>query len=101
MLGPAHVFGWIRDIALGVEELEGLGVYHADLKISNTIRIVVDANECSFKIIDFDKAFKVIPIEAKDKAFESTKNLLDHWLRFKFDGVDSMPPMDEIEVNDS
>jgi RIO-like serine/threonine protein kinase len=89
MLGPAHVFGWIRNIALGVEELESLGIYHADLNFRNTIRIVVDANECSFKIIDFDKAFKVFQTEAKGKAFESTKNLLDHWLRFKFDGKDS------------
>jgi hypothetical protein len=72
MLGPAHVFGWIRDIALGVEELESLQIYHADLKISNTIKIVVEENECSFKIIDFDKAFKVFPTESKDKAFEST-----------------------------
>jgi RIO-like serine/threonine protein kinase len=89
MLGPAHVFGWIRDIALGVEELESLGIYHADLKFRNTIRIVVDENECLFKVIDFDKVFKVISTEAKDKAFESTNNLLDYWLRFKFDGTDS------------
>jgi hypothetical protein len=101
MLGPAHVFGWIIDIALGVEELENLGIYHADLGIRNTIKIAVDANECLFKVIDFDKAFKVFPTEAKDKAFESTKNLLDHWLRFKFDGTDSKPPLDEIEVSDS
>jgi predicted Ser/Thr protein kinase len=101
MLGPAHVFGWIRDIALGVEELESLGIYHADLWISNTIRIIVEENELSFKIIDFDKAFKVFPTEAKDKAFESTKNLLKYWLSFKFDGVESKPPLDEIEVNDS
>jgi hypothetical protein len=101
MLGPAHVFGWIRDIALGVEELENLGIYHADLWFRNTIRIIVEENECSFKIIDFDKAFKVFPTEGKDKAFESTKNLLDHWLRFKFDGVESKPPLDEMEVNDS
>jgi hypothetical protein len=101
MLGPSHVFGWIRDIALGVEELESLGIYHADLWFRNTIRIVVDENECLFKVIDFDKAFKVFPTEAKDKTFESTKNLLDHWLRFKFDGTDSKPPMDEIEVSDS
>jgi predicted Ser/Thr protein kinase len=59
MLGPTQVFEWIRDIALGVQELESLGIYHADLKISNTIRIVVEENELSFKIIDFDKAFKV------------------------------------------
>jgi hypothetical protein len=52
-------------------------------------------------VIDFDKAFKVFPTEAKDKAFESTKNLLDYWLRFKFDGTDSKPPLDEMEVSDS
>jgi hypothetical protein len=101
MLGPSHVFGWIRDIALGVEELESLGIYHADLEIRNIIRIVADENGCSFKIIDFDKAFKVFPTETKDKTFESTKNLIDHWLRFRFDGTDSKPPMDEIEVSDS
>jgi hypothetical protein len=101
MLGPAHVFGWIRDIALGVEELERLGIYHADLWFRNTIRIVTDENECSFKVIKFDKAFKVFPTEAKDKAFESTENLLDHWLRFEFDGINSKPPMDEMEVSDS
>jgi hypothetical protein len=101
MLGPAHIFGWMKDIALGVEELENLGIYHADLWFRNTIRIVVDENKFSFKVIDFDKAYKVFPTEAKDKAFESTKNLIDHWLRFKFDGKDSKPPMDEIEVSDS
>jgi hypothetical protein len=100
MLGPAHVFGWIRDITLGVEELESLGIYHADLWIKNTIRISVDENESSFKIIDFDKAFKVFQTEAIDKALESTKNMLDYWLRFKFDGTDSKPPLDEIEVSD-
>jgi hypothetical protein len=101
MLGPSHVFEWIKDIAFGIEELESLGIYHADLWFRNTIKIVADENGCSFKIIDFDKAFKVFPIETKDKAFESTKNLLDHWLRFKFDGKDSKPPMEEIEVSDS
>jgi hypothetical protein len=101
MLGPSHVFGWIKDIALGLLELESLGIYHADLWFRNTIKIVADENGCSFKIIDFDKAFKVFPTETKDKAFESTKNLLDHWLRFKFDGTDSKPPLDEIEVSDS
>jgi hypothetical protein len=99
MLGPANVFGWIRDIALGVEELERLGIYHADLGIRNTIRIVTYENECSLKMIKFDKAFKVVPTEAKDKAFESTKNLLDHWLRFNFDGTNSKPPLDEIEMS--
>jgi hypothetical protein len=78
-----------------------LGIYHADLGIRNTIKIVVDANEFSFKIIDFDKAFKVAPTEAKDKAVESTKNLFKYWLRFKFDGADSEPPLDEIEASDS
>jgi hypothetical protein len=78
-----------------------LGIYHADLWIRNTIRIFADENECAFKIIDFDKAFKVFPTEAKDKTFESTKNLLDHWLRFKFDGKESMLQKDEIELNDS
>jgi hypothetical protein len=88
MLGPAHVFGWIRDVALGVEELEELGIYHADLWFRNTKKMI-NMGEFFFKIIDFDKAFKVFPTEAKDKAFESTKNLIDHWLRFKFDGKDS------------
>jgi glucan biosynthesis protein len=100
MLGPANVFGWIIDIALAIEELEKLGIYHADLWFRNTIK-VTQINQDRFKVIDFDKAFKVFPTEEKDKAFESTKNLLDHWIRFKFDGVNSKPPMDEIEVSDS
>jgi hypothetical protein len=40
MLGPAYVFGWIRDVALGVEELEGMGIYHADLWFRNTKKMI-------------------------------------------------------------
>jgi hypothetical protein len=94
MLGPANVFGWIRDIALAIEELESLGIYHADLAFRNTIK-VTQRNQNVFKLIDFDKAFKVYPTESKDKAFESTKNLLNFWLRFKFDRINSKPPVDE------
>jgi hypothetical protein len=57
---------------------------------------MINMDNFSFKIIDFDKAFKVFPTEEKDKILESTKNLLDHWLRFEFDGKNSKPPIDEI-----
>jgi hypothetical protein len=86
MLGPANVFGWIRDIALAVEELESLGIYHADLAFRNTIKVAQRSLDV-FKVIDFDKAFKVFPTEAEDRVFEFTRQLLDFWLRF--DGSDS------------
>jgi hypothetical protein len=44
----------MRDIALGVEELERLGIYQASLAFRNTIKTVADENEFSFKVIDFD-----------------------------------------------
>jgi hypothetical protein len=81
MLGPANVFGWIRDIAKAIEELESLGIYHADLRFRNTIK-VTQRDQDIFKVIDFDKAFKVFSTEAGDKVFEFTKKMLKFWLRF-------------------
>jgi tRNA A-37 threonylcarbamoyl transferase component Bud32 len=58
-LGIEYVFKWIIDIAIGIAELEELGIYHADLAFRNTIRVSRDGWS-AFKIIDFDKAFKVV-----------------------------------------
>jgi tRNA A-37 threonylcarbamoyl transferase component Bud32 len=63
---------WITNIAIGIAELEELGIYHADLALRNTIR-VTRGEWSAFKIIDFDKAFKVIQTEKNDKAFECTR----------------------------
>jgi hypothetical protein len=38
-----------------------------------------------FKIIDFDNAFKVFPTSSNDKAFKYTEEILDFWLKFRFD----------------
>jgi hypothetical protein len=64
--------------------LEELGIYHADLAIRNTIRVSREG-WFAFKIIDFDKAFKVIKSEENDKAYECTLELIDFWLKFTFD----------------
>jgi hypothetical protein len=61
-----------------------LGIYHADLAFRNTIKIS-QPHSFTFKIIDFDKAFKVVKTKENDMAYESTKNLLDYWLKFTFD----------------
>ena len=82
-MGPIHIYKWIIHIALGINELEDLGIYHADLFFRNTIK-VTKGNKFSFKIIDFDKAFKINKTQKKDKTFECTQNLFDFWLRFKF-----------------
>jgi hypothetical protein len=36
-------------------------------------------------VIDFDKAFKVLPTMDKDSAYDCTKELLNFWLSFRFD----------------
>jgi hypothetical protein len=94
-LGKDYVFKWIIEIAIGIAELEEIGIYHADLQLRNTIRVTRGVWN-TFKIIDFDKAFKVVQTHDKDIAFESTKDLIDFWLRSNFDGEDVGTPYDEI-----
>ena len=91
-MGPIHVLRWITDIALGICELEKLGIYHADLYFRNTIK-VSKGNAFCFKIIDFDKAFKVHQTEKKDEGYQCTRDLFDFWLRFRFAGKHSKAPI--------
>lgn len=79
-MGKEHIFKWIADTAEGIAELEQMGIYHADLTLRNTIRISRRGGWSTFKIIDFDWAFKVIQTEENDKAFECTKELIQFWL---------------------
>jgi tRNA A-37 threonylcarbamoyl transferase component Bud32 len=72
LLGRKYVMKWITNIAIGIAELEELGIYHADLAFRNTIR-VTHGEWSAFKIIDFNRAFKVIQTKEKDKSFECTK----------------------------
>lgn len=71
MKGPAIVLTWIADIALGISELESLGILHADLAFRNTIMKVFSSGKCTFKIIDFDKAWKVCRTSQDDPAYDS------------------------------
>ena len=64
-MGIEYVYKWIIDIAIGIAELEELGIYHADMAVRNTIR-VRHGGRRAFKIIDFDVAFKFIETENKD-----------------------------------
>jgi hypothetical protein len=57
-LGIEYVYKWIIEIAIGIAELEELGIYQAALAFRNTIR-VSHRGWSVFKIIDFDEAFKV------------------------------------------
>jgi hypothetical protein len=71
---------------LSIAELEQLGIYHADFAFRNTIRVVREYNpQGTFKIIDFDKAFKVFETAPNDKVFTFTEKILDYWLKFLFD----------------
>jgi tRNA A-37 threonylcarbamoyl transferase component Bud32 len=58
-LGIEYVFKWIYEIAEGIGELEGLGIYHIDLALRNTIKVTRNGWS-TFKIIDFDMAFKIV-----------------------------------------
>jgi tRNA A-37 threonylcarbamoyl transferase component Bud32 len=89
------LFRWIRDIALGVAELEEVGIYHADLALRNTIR-VTHGKWSAFKIIDFDRAFKVMRTVDKDKAFELVKQLFDFWLKSNYQHNGMRPPIDVL-----
>jgi hypothetical protein len=77
---------WISDIALGIAELESLGIYHADLALRNTIRVAMKYNQqVDFKIIDFDKGFVVASTLTNNKVFRYTEDIIDYWLEFRFD----------------
>ena len=82
------MLSWIRCIALGVSELEQLGIYHPSLSLQGTIK-VLRGERSVFKIADFSDAFKVAKSlsteKGKDKAFELTRDIFDFWLRFRYD----------------
>jgi predicted Ser/Thr protein kinase len=84
LMGDSYILEWIIDIAQAIPELEEMGIYHADIALRNTIRITHSGSK-RFKIIDFDKAFKVIKTDEKDTAFNCTQQLIDFWLFFDFD----------------
>jgi tRNA A-37 threonylcarbamoyl transferase component Bud32 len=93
-LGEDYVMKWIANIAIGIAELEELGIYHADLALRNTIRVTLGERSV-FKIIDFDYAFKVMRTEEKDKAFDCANRLLDFWLKSNFHQNEMRP---QIEI---
>jgi hypothetical protein len=66
------------------------------LAFRNTIKVPSELPR--FKIIDFDKSFKVVPTEEKDEAYNSTKDILDFWLKFRFDEKHPRAPFAEISV---
>jgi hypothetical protein len=77
-----------------------MGIYHSDLAIRNTITVSFGALS-AFKIIDFDKAFKVVKsVKGKDIAFECTEKLFDFWLSSTFNEGDMIIPCDELSLVD-
>jgi predicted Ser/Thr protein kinase len=97
-MGKNSIFQWIVDIAAGILELEQLGIYHSDLAFRNTIR-VTENKSTVFKIIDYDKAFKVSKTKQRDRAFETTSDVFAFWLRFHFDRQLSRAPFEEIDLS--
>lgn len=53
--GPNELIIYLQCLAHGIVELQNVGLFHEDLKLSNTILVF----EKKYQIIDFDYAFRV------------------------------------------
>jgi hypothetical protein len=72
------------DTARAINELEELGIYHADLSFRNTIKIIKEGI-FSFKVIDFDKAFVYKDTPYSKRAYQSTIESFRYWILFDFE----------------
>ena len=62
--------------------MQGMGIFHADLELRNTIKLEKRSGEITYKIIDFDRTFKIrgIPSEKHTSLLEHTKAIIKFWI---------------------
>ena len=80
--GKRSLFKWLSCLVKGVLELQEIGIFHADLEFRNTIKLERGNGELTYKIIDFDWAFKIgeNPEEKYPSLLNHTKAILRFWL---------------------
>ena len=80
--GKKELFTWLSCLIKGVLELQGMGIFHADLELRNTIKLEKRSGEITYKIIDFDRTFKIrgIPSERHTSLLEHTKAIIKFWI---------------------
>jgi hypothetical protein len=76
------VLSWISSVVKGILELQQMGLFHLDLILRNTIKVKTN-EDCTFKIIDFDYAFKVMKCQDGPRGealFKATRDIILFWL---------------------
>jgi hypothetical protein len=76
------VYSWLVNAVHILAQLEKLGIFQADFRIRNTIKLGE-----TFEAIDFDYAFQVFPSDSPlgQAAHMSTCELLKYWLESDFE----------------